>query len=202
MVGWSDSYICEYPSNLKGTQLKDVHLPGNILGNTGLLIVTIVVIMLVLGVAVAFSRSTSDFQVSGISGCGQWTQTWLRVRKTTQEQLKRSVQFHVFISYSEHDSAWVKYELIPSLEKEDGSVLICLHEGNSDPGQSMTEDTINCIEKSYKSIFVLSPSFVQTEWCHYEPYFAHRNLFMKVLITILSYWNPFHFTASLTRYPS
>lgn len=200
MVGWSDSYICEYPSNLKGTQLKDVHLP-EISCNTGLLIVTIVVIMLVLGMAVAFCCLHFDLPWYLRMLC-QWTQTWLRVRKTTQEQLKRSVQFHVFISYSEHDSAWVKYELIPSLEKEDGSVLICLHEGNSDPGQSMTEDTINCIEKSYKSIFVLSPSFVQTEWCHYEPYFAHCSLFHESLdYIILILLEPIPLYCIPTRYP-
>ncbi|XP_006185665.2 toll-like receptor 10 [Camelus ferus] len=175
MVGWSDSYICEYPLNLKGTQLKDVHLP-ELSCNIALLIVTIVVIMLVLGMAVAFCCFHFDLPWY-LRMLGQWAQTWHRVRKTTQRQLKRNIQFHVFISYSEHDSAWVKHALIPNLEKEDGSILICFHEGNSDPGKNITEDVIKCIEKSYKSIFVLSPNFVQSEWCHYELYFAHHNLF-------------------------
>ncbi|XP_057585705.1 toll-like receptor 10 [Hippopotamus amphibius kiboko] len=200
MVGWSDSYTCDYPLNLKGTQLKDVHLP-EISCNTALLIVTIVVIMLVLGMAVAFCCLHFDLPWY-LRMLRQWTQMWYRVRKTTQEQLKRNIQFHVFISYSEHDSAWVKYELIPNLEKEDGSILICLHEGNSDPGKSITEDTINCMEKSYKSIFVLSPNFVQTEWCHYEPYFAHHNLFREIsdyLILILL--EPIPLYCIPTRYP-
>ena len=174
MVGWSDSYICEYPLSLKGTLLKDVHLP-EISCNTGVLVFTVVVIMLVLGMAGAFCCFRFDLPWY-LRMLHQRTQTWLRVRKTTQEQLKRSVRFRVCISYSEHESAWVKYELIPRLDKEDGSVLICLHEGNSDPDQSMTEDAINCMEKSHKSIFVLSPNFVQSAWCHYEPYFAHHNL--------------------------
>eukprot|EP00069_Balaena_mysticetus_P011938 bmy_07386T0 len=200
MVGWSDSYICEYPLNLKGTQLKDVHLP-EISCNTALLIVTIVVIMLVLGMAVAFCYHHFDLPWY-LRMLGQWTQTWHRFRKTTQEQLKRNIQFHVFISYSEHDSAWVKYELIPKVEKEDGSVLICLHEGNSDPGKSITEDTINCIEKSYKSIFVLSPNFVQTEWCHYELYFAHHNLFHECSdYIILILLEPIPLYCIPTRYP-
>nr|XP_031540736.1 toll-like receptor 1 [Vicugna pacos] len=62
-----------------------------------------------------------------------------------------------------------------NLEKED--IKICLHERNFVPGKSIMENIINCIEKSYKSIFVLSPNFVQSEWCHYELYFAHHNLF-------------------------
>lgn len=107
---------------------------------------------------------------------GQWMWMWHRVRKTTQRQLKRNVQLQVFISYSEHDSAWVKHELIPNLEKEDSFVLICLHEENFDPGKNVTENIINYIEKSQKCIFVLSPNFLQSEWCHYELYFAHHNL--------------------------
>nr|ADZ13670.1 Toll-like receptor 10 [Capra hircus] len=199
-VGGSNPNIGKTPSNLRGPQLKGVHLP-KISCNTGLQIVTIVVIMLVLGMAVAFCCLHFDLPWYLRMLC-QWTQTWLRVRKTTQEQLKRSVQFHVFISYSEHDSAWEKYELIPSQEKEDGSVQICLHEGNSDPGQSKTEDTKNCIEKSYKSIFVLSPSFVQTEWCHYEPYFAHCSLFHESLdYKILILLEPIPLYCIPTRYP-
>ncbi|XP_037385415.1 toll-like receptor 10 [Talpa occidentalis] len=175
LVGWSDSYICEYPLNLKGTQLKDVYLP-ELSCNTALLIITIVVIMLVLGIAVICCCFHLDLLWYLRMLC-QWTQIWHRIRKTTQGQLKRNAQFHVFISYSEHDSAWVKHELIPNLEKENGSVLICLHEGNFDPDKSIADNIINCIKKSYKSIFVLSPNFVQSEWCHYEQCFAHHNLF-------------------------
>ncbi|KAM8804102.1 LOW QUALITY PROTEIN: toll-like receptor 10 [Rhynchonycteris naso] len=199
MVGWSDSYICEYPLNLKWTQLKDVYFP-ELFCNTALLIVTIVVIMLVLVVAVAFCCHHFD-QPWYLRMVGQWAQTWHRVRKTTQ-QLKRNVQFHLFISYSEHDSAWVKHKLVPNLEKEDGSVLICLPEGNFDSGNTIPENILTCIEKSYKFIFVLSPKFVQNEWSHYELYFAHYNLFHETshyVILILLELIPFYCIP--TRYP-
>ncbi|XP_049487880.1 toll-like receptor 10 [Panthera onca] len=198
MIGWSDSYICEYPLNLKGTRLKDVHLP-ELSCNTALLIVTIVVIMLVLGTAMAFCCLYFDLPWY-LRMLGQWTQTLQRIRKTTQEQLKRNVQFYVFISYNKHDSTWVKHELIPNLEKEEN--LICLHEGNFDPGKSITENIMNCIEKSCKSIFVLSPNFVQSEWCHYELYFAHQNLFHEnsdYIIFILL--EPIPLYCIPTRYP-
>ncbi|XP_015337511.1 toll-like receptor 10 [Marmota marmota marmota] len=175
MIGWSDSYICEYPLNLKGTRLKDVDLP-ELSCNTALLVVTIVAIMTILGVTMAFCYLRLDL-LWYLRMLVQWAQTWHRVRRTAQEQLKSNVQFHAFISYSEHDSLWVKNELIPNLEKEDGSVLICLPERNFDPGKSIAENIISCIERSYKSIFVLSPNFVQSEWCHYELYFAQHTVF-------------------------
>nr|XP_006209847.1 toll-like receptor 6 [Vicugna pacos] len=85
------------------------------------------------------------------------------------------------LEYDRHDEncIWVGsivvLDLSSNLEKED--IKICLHERNFVPGKSIVENIINCIEKSYKSIFVLSPNFVQSEWCHYELYFAHHNLF-------------------------
>ncbi|KAB0400426.1 hypothetical protein E2I00_004362 [Balaenoptera physalus] len=171
--GWPDSYKCDYPESYKGTPLKDFHV-SQLSCNTALLIVTIGVSGLVLAVTVTVLCIYLDLPWYLRMVC-QWTQTRRRARNVPLEELQRTVQFHAFISYSGHDSAWVKNELIPNLEKEDKR--ICLHERNFVPGKSIMENIINCIEKSYKSIFVLSPNFVQSEWCHYELYFAHHNLF-------------------------
>ncbi|XP_008518915.2 toll-like receptor 6 isoform X2 [Equus przewalskii] len=171
--GWPDSYKCEYPESYKGTPLKDFHL-SQLSCNTALLVVTIVVPVLVLAVTVSILCIYLDLPWYLRMVC-QWTQTRRRARNIPLEELQRTLQFHAFISYSERDSAWVKNELVPCLEKED--IRICLHERNFVPGKSIVENIINCIEKSYKSIFVLSPNFVQSEWCHYELYFAHHNLF-------------------------
>ncbi|XP_007178885.2 toll-like receptor 1 [Balaenoptera acutorostrata] len=171
--GWPDSYKCDYPESYKGTPLKDFHV-SQLSCNTALLIVTIGVPGLVLAVTVTVLCIYLDLPWYLRMVC-QWTQTRLRARNVPLEELQRTVQFHAFISYSGHDSAWVKNELIPNLEKED--IRICLHERNFVPGKSIMENIINCIEKSYKSIFVLSPNFVQSEWCHYELYFAHHSLF-------------------------
>ncbi|KFO99303.1 Toll-like receptor 6, partial [Calypte anna] len=109
----------------------------------------------------------------------QWTQTKRRAWHSHPAEQESVLQFHAFVSYSERDSLWVKNELIPNLEKGEGCVRLCQHERNFIPGKSIVENIINCIEKSYKSIFVLSPNFVQSEWCHYELYFAHHKLFSE-----------------------
>ncbi|XP_012499930.1 PREDICTED: toll-like receptor 6 [Propithecus coquereli] len=173
--GWPDSYKCDYPESYKGTPLKDFHMSA-LSCNTALLMVTIGAITLVLAVTVTFLCIYLDLPWYLRMVC-QWTQTRHRARNIPLEELQRTLQFHAFISYSEHDSAWVKNELVPCLEKED--IRICLHERNFVAGKSIVENIINCIEKSYKSIFVLSPHFVQSEWCHYELYFAHHNLFRE-----------------------
>ena len=173
LEGWPDSYKCDYPESYRGSPLKDFHM-SELSCNITLLIVTIVATMLVLAVTVTSLCIYLDLPWYLRMVC-QWTQTRRRARNIPLEELQRNLQFHAFISYSGHDSFWVKNELLPNLEKE--GMQICLHERNFVPGKSIVENIITCIEKSYKSIFVLSPNFVQSEWCHYELYFAHHNLF-------------------------
>ncbi|XP_040603038.1 toll-like receptor 6 isoform X2 [Mesocricetus auratus] len=171
--GWPDSYSCDFPESAQGTLLQDFHM-SPLSCDTGLLIVTIGAILLVLAAFVAFLCYCLDLPWYLRMVC-QWTQTRRRARNIPVEELQRALQFHAFVSYSEHDSAWVKNELLPNLEKD--GIRVCLHERNFIPGKSIVENIIHFIEKSYKSIFVLSPHFIQSEWCHYELYFAHHNLF-------------------------
>ncbi|XP_005392050.1 PREDICTED: toll-like receptor 6 [Chinchilla lanigera] len=172
---WPETYKCHYPDPYKGILLKDFHV-SPLSCNTTLLIVTIVTSMLVLAATVTFLCLYFDLPWYLRMMC-QWTQTRRRTRNIPLEELQRNLQFHAFVSYSELDSAWVKNELLPNLEKE--NLQICLHERNFVPGKSIVENIISCIEKSYKSIFVLSPNFIQSEWCHYELYFAHHKLFWE-----------------------
>uniref|UniRef100_A0A8D0FS17 TIR domain-containing protein n=1 Tax=Strix occidentalis caurina TaxID=311401 RepID=A0A8D0FS17_STROC len=175
LSGWPAAYVCEYPEDLQGTQLKDFHLT-ELACNTVLLLVTALLLTLVLVAVVAFLCIYLDVPWY-VRMTWQWTQTKRRAWHKHPEEQETILQFHAFISYSERDSLWVKNELIPNLEKGEGCVQLCQHERNFVPGKSIVENIINCIEKSYKSIFVLSPNFVQSEWCHYELYFAHHKLF-------------------------
>ncbi|KAM7112305.1 toll-like receptor 1 [Ciconia maguari] len=177
LFGWPAAYMCGYPEDLRGTQLKDFHLT-ELACNTTLLLVTALLLTLVLVAVVAFLCIYLDVPWY-VRMTWQWTQTKRRAWHNHPKEQETILQFHAFISYSEHDSLWVKNELIPNLEKGEGCIQLCQHERNFIPGKSIVENIINCIEKSYKSIFVLSPNFVQSEWCHYELYFAHHKLFSE-----------------------
>ncbi|NWV65546.1 TLR1 protein, partial [Malurus elegans] len=186
LFGWPAAYVCEYPEGLRGTELKDFHL-SQLACNTTLLLVTALLLTLVLVAVVAFLCIYLDVPWY-VRMMWQWTQTKRRAWHSPAGEEGTALQFHAFISYSERDSLWVKNELIPNLEKGESCIQLCQHERNFIPGKSIVENIINCIEKSYKSIFVLSPNFVQSEWCHYELYFAHHKLFSETsnsLILIL-----------------
>ncbi|XP_062991468.1 toll-like receptor 1 [Elgaria multicarinata webbii] len=175
LIGWPDFYVCEYPHHLKGTLLRDFHV-SELVCNVKLLITVVLIITVVFLLAVSFVCIYFDIPWY-LKTMWHWSQAKHRIWKSKPEDMLDSIQFHAFISYSEHDSDWVKNVLIPNLEKEDTSIRICQHERNFIAGKSIVENIIDCIEKSYKSIFVLSPNFVQSDWCHYELYFAHHKLF-------------------------
>ncbi|KPP56472.1 Toll-like receptor 6-like, partial [Scleropages formosus] len=102
---------------------------------------------------------------------------WLRVKKRGHkgaDRLKNAIfKYHAFISYSQKDSEWVDNQLVPNLEAAQFS--LCIHERDFVPGDWIIDNIINCVERSYKTLFVLSHNFVQSEWCNYELFFAqHR----------------------------
>ncbi|XP_051899851.1 toll-like receptor 6 isoform X2 [Pristis pectinata] len=196
LVGWPESYQCTYPENLRGTLLKDFHV-SEVMCNTAVLLVIILGSMIVLAVVMALTCHFLDLPWYLRMIC-QWTQMKRRTMKTDSHQLSENLVYHAFVSYSQHDSGWVKEQMLPYLEKRENPFRICLHERHFIPGKGIIENIINCIEKSYKSIFVLSPNFVQSEWCHYELYFAQHqvlseqsdNLILIVLEPIPQYMIP------------
>ncbi|CAL8405231.1 unnamed protein product [Arctogadus glacialis] len=102
---------------------------------------------------------------------------WICVKRRGQKQANllnnTTFRYHSFISYSHQDSAWVESKLVPSLEG--AGLSLCIHERDFVPGQWIVDNIINCVEASYKTLFVLSNHFVQSEWCNYELFFAqHR----------------------------
>ncbi|XP_077157803.1 toll-like receptor 6 isoform X2 [Paroedura picta] len=161
LVGWPESYLCEYPENVRGIQLQDFHV-SELVCNTTLLVAVVLVIIGVLVAIISFLCIYLDIPWY-LKMMWQWTQVKHRVWKNNPEDILDNMEFHAFISYSEHDSDWVKNVLIPNLEKEDGSIRICQHERNFIAGKTIVENIIDCIEKSYRSIFVLSPNFVQRQ---------------------------------------
>ncbi|XP_057710049.1 toll-like receptor 1 [Corythoichthys intestinalis] len=115
---------------------------------------------------------------------------WIRVKRRGKKRshlLKKvSFSYHAFVSYSHQDSHFVSSELAPALEKAGFS--LCVHERDFVPGDWIIDNIINCVESSYKTLFVLSKHFVQSEWCNYELFFAqHRaiNIQQDSLVFIL-----------------
>lgn len=171
LLSWPHDYYCIYPENVRDSMLKSFWV-SEISCNPRILAATILVPAAVLIISVFFLCQHLDVPWY-IGMMWQWTRAKHRARmqQLRPEELS-GVKFHAFVSYSQHDVDWVKNYLIPNLEGPVGGLRICHHEKHFVPGKSIIENIISCVEKSRRSVFVLSAHFVKSEWCHYELYFA------------------------------
>ena len=102
------------------------------------------------------------------------------------------VRYDVFVSYaheSEPDLKWVLNDLRPNLEEGTEPFRLCIgHARDFIPGTPLLEAITEAIHNSCKTILVLSPSYLDSEWCYFETQHAWLRLLNEgkdVLILVL-----------------
>ena len=100
------------------------------------------------------------------------------------------LQYHAYVSYNETsaDDEWVMNDLQPNMEEGPEPVKLCIKTRDFIPGHSLIESISESIHQSRKSIFVLSPNFVESNWCHHEMEMAKMMLLdenLDVIILVL-----------------
>ena len=92
------------------------------------------------------------------------------------ETLDTPFEYDLFVSYNQHDYQWVDKVLQPKLEDELG-LRLCLHHRDFRLGEVITEQIVESVESSKKTLFILSKSFLASTWCHFEIRMAQSRLF-------------------------
>ena len=100
-------------------------------------------------------------------------QMWSSRRK--QEEHEREFRYDVFVSYNRRDQEWVDDILQPKLEDEN-NIRLCLHQRDFQLGGQITDQIIDSIENSRKTLLLLSPHFVTSNWCKFEMIMAFQKL--------------------------
>ncbi|XP_037316657.1 toll-like receptor 1 [Pungitius pungitius] len=176
LLSWPLRHFCTYPEAVRDVPLKNIYIP-EVYCNAGLLAAAILcpAVAAIVAVVTLCHRLDVPWYMSMI---WQWTRAKHRARMSqVRPEDLAGVAFHAFVSYSQHDADWVENSLLPNLEGAAGGLRICHHEKNFVAGKTIVENIIACVEKSRRSVFVLSAHFVKSEWCHYELYFAsHQRL--------------------------
>lgn len=178
---WPQGYRCSYPEYRRNTLLQDFSVI-EISCSAGLLATTILVPAIT--VVVVMTLLCRQLDIPWYLGMmWKWTRAKHRARIAQQRpEEMQGVYYHAFISYSQRNADWVKGQLLPKLEGEDlntshDRLRVCHHERDFIPGKPIVHNILRCIEQSRCCVFVLSSHFVQSEWCHYELYFAsHQRL--------------------------
>ncbi|XP_067671523.1 toll-like receptor 4 [Haliotis asinina] len=91
--------------------------------------------------------------------------TRLRFKADKADELE--YDYDAFVSFADEDRSFVFDELIPSLETGKG-LHLNIHNRDFLPGRPIVESIIDAIQRSRKTILVLTPEFLKSTWCRYE----------------------------------
>ncbi|NXH41260.1 TLR22 protein, partial [Dicaeum eximium] len=171
LVGWPDRYVCDSPLAVRGAQVGTVHL--SLMECHRSLVVSLICVLVFLVILVLVAVGYKYHVVWYL----RMTWAWLRAKRKPKRAPPKDVCYDAFVSYSENDSEWVENTMVRELEQACPPFRLCLHKRDFVPGKWIVDNIIDCIEKSRKTLFVLSEHFVQSEWCKYELDFSHFRLF-------------------------
>ncbi|NXN94861.1 TLR22 protein, partial [Rhinopomastus cyanomelas] len=171
LVGWPDKYICDSPLVVRGAQVGAVHL--SLMECHRSLVVSLICVLVFLVILALVAVGHKYHAVWYL----RMTWAWLQAKRKPKRALPKDVCYDAFVSYSENDSDWVENTMVRELEQACPPFRLCLHKRDFVPGKWIVDNIIDCIEKSHKTLFVLSEHFVQSEWCKYELDFSHFRLF-------------------------
>ncbi|KAK3103671.1 hypothetical protein FSP39_020896 [Pinctada imbricata] len=97
-----------------------------------------------------------------------WYYIKLKIDSTHVNPLdSRQYRFDAFISYADEDRSFAIEQMLENLEKKEG-LRLCIHHRDFMPGTSIIENISNAIHCSSKVVFVMTNSFLKSEWCMYE----------------------------------
>ncbi|NXF94388.1 TLR22 protein, partial [Eubucco bourcierii] len=171
LVGWPDRYICDSPLAVRGAQVGAVHLSLMECHRSLMVLLICVLVFLVILVLVGLSHKYHAVWYL------RMTWAWLQAKRKPKRAPAKDICYDAFVSYSENDSDWVENIMVRELEQACPPFRLCLHKRDFVPGKWIVDNIIDSIEKSHKTLFVLSEHFVQSEWCKYELDFSHFRLF-------------------------
>ncbi|XP_068259781.1 toll-like receptor 2 type-1 [Nyctibius grandis] len=171
LVGWPDKYVCDSPLAVRGAQVGAVHLSLMECHRSLMvsLICALVFLVILILVAVGYKYHAVWYL--------RMTWAWLQAKRKPRRAPPKDICYDAFVSYSENDSDWVENIMVQELEQACPPFRLCLHKRDFVPGKWIVDNIIDSIEKSHKTLFVLSEHFVQSEWCKYELDFSHFRLF-------------------------
>ncbi|XP_072043499.1 toll-like receptor 6 [Amphiura filiformis] len=97
-------------------------------------------------------------------------------------------RYDAYVIYHGQDEDWVDGELLVNIEEGEEPYRLCLKTRDIRAGRLIFNELSLHIQRSRKVIAILSPHFVDDNWCHFELNMAHRRVLEEnpnVLIFIL-----------------
>ncbi|XP_012215724.1 protein toll-like [Linepithema humile] len=86
------------------------------------------------------------------------------IRFVTEKQLNEEELYDAFVSYSHKDHNFIINELVPKLENGPTPYKLCLHYRDCSINESISDIIARSVQKSRRTIVILSPNFLDSVW--------------------------------------
>jgi hypothetical protein len=86
---------------------------------------------------------------------------------------KAKFDYDVFISYSHKDEGWVRWTLLPTLEKQ--GVKVCIDFRDFTAGKAAVLNMQDAYARSLHTLLVMTPDWLSSEWTLYESLLARTD---------------------------
>ena len=91
-------------------------------------------------------------------------------------------QYDAYVIYHLRDEDWVDEELLHNIEEAEEPFRLCLKSRDIRGGRLIFNALSLSIQRSHKILVVLSPYFVEDNWCHFQLNMAYTECGKKVIM--------------------
>ena len=85
-------------------------------------------------------------------------------------------RYDAYVTYHREDEDWVDEELVANIEEVEEPFRICLRTRDIRAGRLIFNELSLHIQRSRKILVILSPRFVEDNWCYFELNMAHHRV--------------------------
>merc|ERR1711915_868979 len=106
-----------------------------------------------------------------------FSQSWGKIF-FSEDTIDKEKPYDAFLSYSHHDASFVEKTLLPGLESKDNpddlQYKCLIHTRDWNVGEMIPDQILESVEKSRRTLIILSSDYVKSTWSKIEFQEAHR----------------------------
>ena len=174
-------YICASPASMRGKRLEDLDFtPQECLARSlSLELIITSVLSSSLCCVALFASLLYRFRWR-FSMWSFYFHSALRKAPPRKAINHRKYKFDLFVIYNSKDTTWVKDVLSPRLEVHcQPPFTLCLYNRNWKAGHNIDDCIVESLDRSRKTMLLVTNAFASSEWCQFEMTMAQHRLIEK-----------------------
>ena len=182
-------YQCAYPDFKKGLSVTGVKLDCESNALMYILVsIVCVVVMIALGFVVIWYRWHIQYRLFLLFNRRQIFLNNIIHNDDEDDEEEGNPRYDAYVTYHRGDEDWVADELEVNMEGGEEPFRLCIKNRDIQAGRLIFNALTVSMQRSRKILVILSPRFVDDNWCYFELNMAHHRVLMEnssVLIFIV-----------------